>query len=146
MNKKWGALVLIVLALLGIFFLMDNLRRQEIDADKTNNQVTTVATIETTQETNQTTTTTSEPSAMIIAPTGQTFTKDSLKEFDGKEGRKAYIALDGKVYDVSEVPMWANGQHNGVEAGRDVSEDFKLSPHTKEILNNAKEIGVYQAD
>ena len=35
--------------------------------------------------------------------TEKIFTLDELKNYDGKEGRKAYIAVDGVVYDVTNV-------------------------------------------
>ena len=31
----------------------------------------------------------------------QVFTKESLAQFDGKDGRPAYVAYQGKVYDVT---------------------------------------------
>ena len=35
--------------------------------------------------------------------TEKIFTLDELKNYDGKEGRKAYIAVDGVVYDESHL-------------------------------------------
>lgn len=72
------------------------------------------------------------------------FDAESIKAFDGKNGAKTYIAVDGVVYDVSEIPYWKNGQHHGVFAGRDVSLEFKFSPHTNDILNQAKVVGTYK--
>lgn len=69
-------------------------------------------------------------------------TLEQLKEFDGKEGRPAYIAIEGIIYDVSAHPSWEGGAHKGVEAGQDVSEQFKGSPHEAAILSQAVEIGV----
>ena len=46
------------------------------------------------------------------------FTLEELAKFDGKEGRPAYVAYKGKVYDVSESWMWEDGDHQGLqEAG-----------------------------
>ena len=33
-------------------------------------------------------------------------TIQELKNYDGKNGRKAYIAYKGKIYDVSESFLW----------------------------------------
>lgn len=38
--------------------------------------------------------------------TEKILTLDELKNYDGKEGRKAYIAVDGVVYDVTNVAAW----------------------------------------
>ena len=53
--------------------------------------------------------------------TEKIFTLDELKNYDGKEGRKAYIAVDGVVYDVTNVAAWQGGTHHGNNAGNDVS-------------------------
>src|SRR3972149_1688391 len=36
------------------------------------------------------------------------FTIQELKEYDGKEGKPAYMAFNGRVYDVSNSPIWEN--------------------------------------
>jgi predicted heme/steroid binding protein/DMSO/TMAO reductase YedYZ heme-binding membrane subunit len=62
----------------------------------------------------------------------QTFTLKDLARFDGREGRPAYIAVDGTVYDVSASARWAGGQHVkcdlGSKAGRDLSSEIKSAP------------------
>ncbi len=52
----------------------------------------------------------------------QNFTVDELKQFDGKDGHKAYVAVDGTVYDLTNVDAWQGGQHHGLTAGRDLTE------------------------
>ena len=60
----------------------------------------------------------------------KTFTIDELAVFNGKDGAPAYIAVDGIVYDVTNVPQWKNGMHIRFEAGRDLTEEIKtISPH-----------------
>ena len=54
--------------------------------------------------------------------TEKIFTLDELKNYDGKEGRKAYIAVDGVVYDVTNVAAWQGGTHHGNNAGNDDSD------------------------
>jgi predicted heme/steroid binding protein len=41
------------------------------------------------------------------------FTPEQLEQYDGKEGRPAYIAYKGKVYDVTDNYLWTNGNHQG---------------------------------
>lgn len=72
---------------------------------------------------------------------GQTFTLSDLKKFDGQNGNKAYVAIDGTVYDVTGVPQWANGQHNGLQAGNDLSDAINSSPHGKAILSKLNIVG-----
>ncbi|HHU08343.1 MAG TPA: hypothetical protein GXZ59_08385 [Clostridiaceae bacterium] len=72
------------------------------------------------------------------------FTLEELAEFDGQDGRAAYIAVDGVVYDVSDIPEWAGGEHaNGrFQAGRDYSEEIRSeSPHGTGMLSRAKRVG-----
>jgi len=71
------------------------------------------------------------------------FALEDLKQFDGREGRPAYIAYDGKVYDVSESFLWTEGDHQGQHvAGKDLTEEIKLAPHGEEILERIKLVGV----
>jgi len=65
------------------------------------------------------------------ANTGEvTFTSEELLKFDGSNGSPAYIAVDGVVYDVTNVPQWNEGLHNGFTAGRDLTNEIKtVSPH-----------------
>ena len=66
--------------------------------------------------------------------TEKIFTLDELKNYDGKEGRKAYIAVDGVVYDVTNVAAWQGGTHHGNNAGNDVSDRIVKPPHDKSTL------------
>ena len=52
------------------------------------------------------------------------FTKETLSNYNGKNGRPAYIAFNGTVYDVTNNTHWLNGENNGIHAGCDVSLDL----------------------
>ncbi|WP_414049152.1 cytochrome b5 domain-containing protein [Macrococcus animalis] len=69
---------------------------------------------------------------------------EKLKAFDGKDGHKAYVAVNGTVYDVSDVEMWKEGKHNGLEAGKDLTDGFKSSPHGGGFLKDLKVVGSYK--
>ena len=56
-------------------------------------------------------------------------TLSELSAFDGRNGNKAYIAVDGKIYDVTGNPHWPNGNHNGYQAGQDLTVQLSSSPH-----------------
>ncbi|WP_142412881.1 cytochrome b5 domain-containing protein [Hathewaya massiliensis] len=71
------------------------------------------------------------------------FTLNELAKFDGAEGRPAYIAINGVVYDVSFNPAWGGGTHFGVKAGQDLTTQF-MSCHGGDmtILNKLPKVGV----
>ncbi|MGB8452404.1 MAG: cytochrome b5 domain-containing protein [Anaerocolumna sp.] len=52
------------------------------------------------------------------------FTLEELSYFDGKEGRLAYVAVNGNVYDLSEKVRWAGGTHFCLFAGNDLTAQF----------------------
>ena len=69
----------------------------------------------------------------------QEFTLDQLKEYDGQEGRAAYVAYEGNVYDVSDSAMWPSGDHEGMHsAGRDLTAEHDDAPHDVHILDFPK--------
>lgn len=69
-------------------------------------------------------------------------TLDELKQYDGREGRSAYVAYNGKVYDVTEDFLWVDGNHQGEhQAGRDLTEEMKRAPHGEETLERVKLVG-----
>ena len=71
------------------------------------------------------------------------FTLDELKQFDGREGRLAYIACNGKVYDVTDSFLWIEGDHQGQHvAGKDLTDEIKLAPHGEETFERVKQVGV----
>ena len=72
---------------------------------------------------------------------GQTFTLAELAKFDGTNGKKAYIAVDGKVYDVTKAPMWKVGKHFGYKAGKDLSKAILAAPHGKSKLSQIPLVG-----
>ena len=71
------------------------------------------------------------------------FTLEELKNYDGKDGRPAYIAYKGKVYDVTDDFLWAEGDHQGEHAaGRDLTEEMALAPHGDDVVERVKLVGV----
>ena len=65
-----------------------------------------------------------------------------LSKKNGKEDTSTYVAVDGKVYDISESRLWKNGTHmNRHEAGKDLSEDLKAAPHGAEVLEKFTLVG-----
>ncbi len=112
------------------------------DQDKTTN----------TQSVDQTTS--SEPQNQIntnqASPTPTTnsgITLQQLAEKDGKNGQECWVAIDGKVYNLTDSSKWVNGEHtttSGVECGNDLSEKIKESPHGKSALSKYPVVGSLQ--
>ena len=97
-------------------------------------------------------TTTSETTTVSEATTTPqqvelpTFNAEELAKYNGKDGNPAYVAVDGKVYDVSDVPQWNGGSHAGgsLSAGMDQSEAIMRSPHGKDVLSKLPIVGLYK--
>jgi predicted heme/steroid binding protein len=71
------------------------------------------------------------------------FTLEELKQYDGREGRPAYVANKGKVYDVTDNFLWIDGDHQGEHtAGKDLTEAMATAPHGEENLERVRLIGV----
>jgi len=70
------------------------------------------------------------------------FTLSELGEFNGRNGKQTYIAFKGRVYDVSDSPMWIDGDHMAShEAGKDLTSEIEIAPHGEEMLQKAKQVG-----
>ncbi len=77
----------------------------------------------------------------------KTFTRKELTRYDGKEGRPAYIAYQGKVYDVSGSFLWKGGRHQALhEAGKDLTEVLDGAPHGPDLLERVPVIGIFTGD
>lgn len=71
------------------------------------------------------------------------FTVEELKEYNGKNGKPAYIAHKGKVYNVTDDYLWVDGEHQGEHsAGADLTENMSLAPHMEDVLERVKLVGV----
>lgn len=68
--------------------------------------------------------------------------RETLSQHDGKEGRPAFVAVEGKVYEVTGNRLWKNGAHmNRHQAGLDLTEAIAASPHGKDVLVKIQEKG-----
>ncbi len=71
------------------------------------------------------------------------FSAKELAAFDGQNGRKAYFAYKGKVYDVSESSLWKLGEHFGVRAGIDLTNMMGGAPHGDEVMDKVPMVGTF---
>ena len=69
-------------------------------------------------------------------------TLEQLRAYDGSEGRPAYFAFAGKVYDASRSPHWIGGRHFGRHnAGQDLTETIGQAPHDEDKVLEMKQVG-----
>ncbi len=78
----------------------------------------------------------------ISGPRKQILTMDELARFDGREGRPAYIAYEGHIYDVSDSKLWEGGIHfRKHRAGLDLSALLEQAPHDRGKLFSLSHVG-----
>ncbi|MFA9397033.1 MAG: cytochrome b5 domain-containing protein [Clostridiaceae bacterium] len=70
------------------------------------------------------------------------FTIEELQLYDGINSNKAYIAIDGIVYDVTDLASFAGGTHFGYKAGNDFTKEFSKCHSDKSVLSNATKVGL----
>ena len=62
------------------------------------------------------------------------FSKEELAKYNGKDGQPCYVAVEGKVYDLTGSTLWQDGQHSTCEGMAICGKDL-----TDVIKNNAPE-------
>ena len=65
-----------------------------------------------------------------------------LAAFNGKSGKPAYVGYKGKVYDVTDSSQWIDGDHTGHMAGQNLTEEMEIAPHSEEVMDRMKKVGV----
>lgn len=74
------------------------------------------------------------------------FTPEELAKHNGQDGQPAFVAMNGRVYDVSASKLWKNGQHmRRHDAGADLSDVFPQAPHGPEVFERVTEAGVLRS-
>lgn len=80
---------------------------------------------------------TAEPTAALLQ-----LTLEELKQYDGQNGNPAYVAVDGVIYDMTNILEWKDGKHNGYTAGQDLTDIIKnKSPHGLAKLQGVPIVG-----
>ena len=82
-----------------------------------------------------------------LSATGSTISKAELAKNNGKNGADCWVAVNGKVYDVTGQDEWVNGSHtpsNGqAQCGQDESASIGSSPHGTSVLSSLPVVGIY---
>jgi predicted heme/steroid binding protein len=69
-------------------------------------------------------------------------TVEGLCHFDGRDGRPAYIAYKGMIYDVTKSRLWKNGSHvTKHAAGNDLTDILKNAPHGEDKVLAMPQVG-----
>jgi bacterioferritin len=84
----------------------------------------------------------SDQTAAAADPPPLELTLQELAAFDGKDGRPAYVANGGVIYDVTSSPAWHDGEHEDYMAGRDLTAEFDKAEHGDSVLTGLPVVGV----
>ncbi|TAN63511.1 cytochrome B5 [bacterium] len=72
----------------------------------------------------------------------KTFSEEELKKFDGgTPGAPVYVAYKGKVYDVTNSPLFIDGMHFEHYAGCDLTQFMADAPHDDEVMAEIEVVG-----
>ncbi len=70
-----------------------------------------------------------------LHPKKDRLTFEELSFFNGKEGKPAYFAYKGKIYEASQSPLWKDGTHLKKHfAGNDLTELLPSAPHGEDKI------------
>ncbi len=65
-----------------------------------------------------------------------------LEQHDGRQGRRAYFAYRGEIYDATDSPLWKSGVHMGRHpAGSDLTDALGQAPHGEEKVLPLPKVG-----
>lgn len=89
------------------------------------------------------------PPAAPKSTQNQKLNTASLNEFNGKDGKKCYVAIDTTVYEIQQGRLWNNGLHDTsrgyARCGKDLTEVIKKSPHGRSKLKELPKVGTFSA-
>lgn len=85
--------------------------------------------------------------AVHVQAQAEEMTMEALQQFDGKDGRAAYFAYRGEVFDATNSPLWKNGSHMGRhQAGSDLTEVLGQAPHGENLVLAMPKVGKLISD
>jgi predicted heme/steroid binding protein/uncharacterized membrane protein len=80
--------------------------------------------------------------ALALTEGKQDLTPGELAQFDGKDGRPAYVAYGGSIYDVTGGKFWKDGSHMKKHpAGMDLTDALRQAPHGEEKIKAMPLVG-----
>jgi predicted heme/steroid binding protein/uncharacterized membrane protein len=79
----------------------------------------------------------------VAAMISRDISPEQLAHFDGAEGRPAYVAYKGIVYDMTNSRLWKSGKHMVKHAaGHDLTEALKTAPHGEDKVLAMPQVGM----
>ena len=79
----------------------------------------------------------------VAACLSKEMTEEQLSSFDGMEGRPAYIAYKGIIYDITNSRLWRNGTHMMKHhAGTDLTGVLATAPHGEDKVLAMPQVGM----
>ncbi len=88
---------------------------------------------------------TSGDTAVVTETADRSFTIEDLARYDGEDGNKCLVAVDGKVYLIEGFDLWKDGEHTPsggrARCGLDLTEVIDDSPHGRSKLPLLKKVG-----
>lgn len=82
----------------------------------------------------------------VAAVCSNDITREQLAQFDGQEGRPAYFAYKGMVYDVTNNRLWKRGAHMMKHhAGTDLTDALATAPHGEDKIMAMTQVGIVLA-
>jgi len=79
-------------------------------------------------------------------PADGVFDPATLSAFDGQNGKPAYLAFRGKVYDASNSAFWKGGTHFKHPAGANLTVAIGRAPHGPEKPETLPEVGIFDPE
>ena len=81
----------------------------------------------------------------------RSYTTQELAQYDGKDGNKCLVAVDGDVYLIEGFALWQNGEHlpsgGRARCGLDLTEVIdNESPHGRSKLQLLKKVGTLEQE
>lgn len=80
----------------------------------------------------------SEPEAIMLPE----YTVSQLALRNGQDRDEIWCAYNGVIYDVKGSRLWKNGLHYEHWAGQDLTAELKDAPHTENVFDKFKAIGI----
>ncbi len=80
--------------------------------------------------------------ALALEQGKQDLNPEELSQFDGKNGRPAYVAYKGNIHNVTKGKLWKGGTHVGKHpAGMDLTDALRQAPHGEEKIASMPLVG-----
>ncbi len=77
----------------------------------------------------------------------RTIRREELAACNGRDGAPAWVAFEGRVYDVSQSFLWQRGRHQVTHpAGRDYTGELGAAPHGPDLLERFPVVGLLAED